>query len=90
MTLEIRHTRSLVVVIAMEMAATSVSEDPLERSESSERQGKERHVPEIPDFDRPVLTAGHQPLAFAVETHGCDISVVAFKNCDLQIRISGK
>ncbi len=85
-----RHTRGLVVVIAMEMAATSVSERPLERSVSSEQQGKEGHVPEIPNFDRPILTAGHQPLAFAVEAHGCDISVVAFKNRNLQICISGK
>ena len=58
MTLKIRHTRSLVVVIAMEMAATSVSKDPLERSESSERQGKQRHVPEIPDFDSPIFATG--------------------------------
>ena len=62
MTLKIRHTRSLVVVIAMEMTATSVSEDPLKRSGSSERQGKERRVPEIPDFNRPVLTAGPNHL----------------------------
>ena len=42
-----------------------------------------RHTPKIPNFDRTVLTASYQPLAFAVKTDRGDIGVVAFKRDEL-------
>ncbi len=77
-----RHTGSLVVIIPMEVTATSESERTLRAVGGLDQ---EKDAPKIPYLDSSILASGDQPLPLTVKTDCGDISVMTLEYRDLRI-----